>query len=115
MGLDFINKTKKAFHKGLDQARVDLCTPDLFMLNPNQQPRAYAATVRPNTELVVGEHLCVRARGDTVLALRGIDVVAEFCDLPTQTAQAINDSHYEAHGTVQAVYDPAATAEITIC
>ena len=57
MGLDFIEKTSETFHKGLDQSRVDLCAPDLFSLHPTQEPRAYAAIIRPMVELSVGDEV----------------------------------------------------------
>ena len=49
-----------------------------------------------------------------VVALRGIDVVGQFDSLPSETVSAIIESHSEAYGRVQAVYERARTAEITI-
>ncbi len=46
MGLDFIRKAAPAFHKGLDQKRIELATPTLFTQQPGAAPRTYAAHVR---------------------------------------------------------------------
>ena len=46
MGLDFIRKAAKSFHKRLDQSRIDLLTPHLFTQQPSCEPRAYAATIK---------------------------------------------------------------------
>ena len=114
MGIDFIQKTSDTFHKSLDQSRIDLCTTDLFTLNPTQEPRAYAAIIRPMVELNAGDEVGVRIVEGKIVVLRGIDVVAEFDSLPSETTKAIIESHCEAFGKVQAVYERAHTAEITI-
>ena len=115
MGIDFISKTAKSFHKGLDQSRIDLGTPDLFTRHPDREPRAYAARIRANTKLSPGEDLCVRLQDGSVIAQRGMDVVAEFDAPPSELVDALNESYGEACGTVQVVYKIADTAEITVC
>lgn len=115
MGLDFIRKAAKSFHKGLDQSRIDLGTPDLFTRQPDCEPRAYAATVRDDRKLSPGEDLSVRFHGGKVVAQRGMDVVAEFDSPPAELVEALKESYGEACGTVTEVYDIADTAEIAVC
>ena len=115
MGLDFIRKATKSFHKGLDQSRVKLGTPDLFTRRPNCEPRAYAATIRKNQKLSPGEDLCVRQHGGKIIVQRGMDIVAEFKSPPEELVEGLNESYGEACGTVREVYEIAATAEITVC
>ena len=115
MGLDFIRKAAKSFHKGLDQARVDLCTPGLFTQRPHCESRAYAAEIRANRELSPGEELCVRFHDGKIVAQRGMGIVAEFHTPPSELVEALKESFGEACGTVLEVYDDADTAEISVC
>ena len=115
MGLDFIRKSAKSFHKGLDQSRIDLATPDLFTRQPNCEPRAYAATIRGDRKLIPGEDLSVRFQDGKVVAQSGMDIVAEFDAPPAELVEALRESHGEAWGTVREVYEIADTAEITVC
>ena len=115
MGIDFISKAAKSFHKGLDQSRIELGTPDLFTQRPDCEPRAYAAKIRANTKLSPGEDLCVRLQDGNVVAQRGMDVVAEFDAPPSELIEALKESYGEACGTVQEVYEIADTAEISVC
>lgn len=115
MGVDFIHKAAKSFRKGLDQSRIDLCTPDLFTKHPDRKTRAYAATIQANHKLSPGEDLCVRFYGKKIVAQRGMDIVAEFNTAPTELVEALKNSYGEACGTVQEIYEMADTAEITVC
>lgn len=115
MGLDFIRRAARSFHKGLDQSRIDLATPDLFTRKPDCQPRAYAATIQPNQKLRTGEDLGVRFQDGKIIAQRGTAIVAEFDSPPEELVEALSASYGEASGTVTEVYDIADTAEITVC
>ena len=115
MGVDFIRRAAKSFHKGLDQSRIDLGTPDLFTRQPNCEPRAYAAAIRTNRHLSPGEDLSVRFHNGKIVAQRGMDIVAEFDAPPAELVEALKESYGEACGTVQEVYEIADTAEITVC
>lgn len=115
MGVDFIRKAAKTFHKGLDQSRIDLCTPGLFTQRPDCEPRSYAASIRANRKVVPGEDLCVRFHDGKVVAQRGMDIVAVFDAPPAELVEAVKDSWGEACGTVREVYEIADTAEITVC
>ena len=115
MGLDFIRKAAKSFHKGLDQSRIDLCTPGLFSHRPDREPRAYAARIRANRTLTPGEDLCVRFHHGMIVAQRGLDIVAIFDAPPPELVEALTESYGEACGTVRVVYEIAETAEISVC
>ena len=116
MGVDFIRKTAKSFHKGLDQSRIDLCTPGLFKQSPEREPRSYAANIRANQNLAPGEELCIRLHDDgKIVAQRGMDIVAVFDAPPMELVEAVKESWSEAYGTVREVYEIADTAEITVC
>lgn len=115
MGVDFIRKAAKSFHKGLDRSRIDLRTPDLFTRLPDCEPRTYAATIRANRELRSGEDLCVRLEGDQVVARRGMDTIAQIDSLPADLVEALQQSYGEACGTVREVHEIADIAEITVC
>ena len=115
MGLDFIQKAAKSFHKGLDRSRIELGTPDFFTRRPNREPRAYAAKIRANTQLTLGEDLCVRFQNANVVAQRGMDIVADFVEPPMELIEALEDSFGEACGTVREVYDIGDVAEISVC
>ena len=115
MGVDFIWKAAKSFHKGLDRSRLDLATPGLFTRQPSCEPRAYAAKIREGNRLIPGEELSVRLQEDKILAQRCMDVVAEFESPPDELLEALEESFGEAYGKVVAVHDIADMAEITIC
>ena len=115
MGLDFIHKAAKSFHKGLDRSRIELATPDLFTRRPDREPRTYAAKIRPNARMIPGEDLCVRFQDGSIVAQRGMDVIADFSAPPAELTEALMESYGEACGTVREVYETADTAEISIC
>ena len=115
MGVDFIRKAAKSFHKGLDQSRIDLGTPSLFTRQPDREPRAYAATIRENRKLSRGEDLSVRIHEGKIVAQRGMDIVAEFDAPPVELVESLEESYGEACGTVHEVYEIADTVEITVC
>ena len=115
MGVDFIHKAAKSFHKGLDTSRIELATPDLFTRYPDREPRAYAAKIRRDKQVNCGEDLCVLFHGSKIIAQRGMEVVAEFTAPPPELVEALKKSHGEACGTVLEFYEVAGIAEITVC
>lgn len=115
MGIDFIRKAAPSFRKGLDRRRIELATPNLFTQQPTSAPRAYAAQLRGDKPLAVGEKLGVRLDGQNVLATRGLDLVAVFKSPTAELKSALSASFGEACGTVQAVHSAARIAEITVC
>src|SRR6202030_4505452 len=107
MGVDFIRRAARSFHKGLDRRRIELGTPNLFTQEPTSAPRTYAANVRNGETLAAGEKLGVRLDGERVLAMRGLDPVATFDSPPPELVKALSASHGEACGVVQQVHDMA--------
>lgn len=115
MGLDFIRNAAKSFRKGLDQSRIDLCTPNLFTQLPECEPRGYTVKIRSNRRLRPGEDLCVRFHNGKIVAQRGMDIIAEFNAPPSELVAALKESYGEACGNVREVYEIADMAEITVC
>jgi hypothetical protein len=115
MGIDFIRKAAPSFRKGLDWRRIELATPNLFTQEPISVPRAYAAQLRNDQTITVGEKLGVRLDGQNVLALRGLELVAIFKSPTADLKDALTASFGEACGTVQAFHSIARIAEITVC
>src|SRR5687768_6911051 len=114
MGMEFVRKAAKSFHKGLDKSRARLGAPGLFTQEPTSSPRAYAADLRSGQSVQAGEKVGVRMDGPNVVALRGLDRVATFKN-PAGLKEALAQSHGEACGTVRAVHGMAGVVEITIC
>jgi hypothetical protein len=115
MGIDFIKKAAPRFRKGLDRRRIELATPTLFSREPAAAPRAYAAQLRNDKPLAVGDKLSVRLDGHSVLAMRGLDLIAVFKSPTTELKRALSASFGEACGTVQVIHSVARIAEITVC
>jgi hypothetical protein len=115
MGLDFVRRAARSFHKGLDRRRIELGTPTLFTQEPTVVPRTYAASLRNGQTLKIGDKLGVHLDGDQVLAMRGLSTVATINAAPADLLNALSESHGEACGIVQQVYDIACVAEIQIC
>ena len=115
MGLDFVRKAAKPFNKGLDHSLVELATPGLFTVQPDCQPRSYAATIRSGKGLSCGEELNIRLSDGKVIAQKGIDTVAEIDSPPRDLMEALVKSYGVAQGKVQEVYETAETAEIAVC
>lgn len=115
MGLDFVRKAARAFHKGLDVRRIQLATPTLFSEQPISAPRTYAATLGSSQTLTAGEKLSIRLEGELVLAMRGLNPVATVKNPPAELVSALSASYGEACGTVQQVHSIASVAEISIC
>jgi hypothetical protein len=115
MGVDFIRRTARSFHKGLDRRRIELGTPTLFTQQPETAPRTYAANVCAGATLAAGEKVGVRLDGDCVIAMRGLDPIATINRPPADLVAALSASHGEACGTVLHMHDIAHVAEITVC
>jgi hypothetical protein len=115
MGLDFVRKVAKSFHKGLDRDRIGLATLDLFTQYPTFAQRAYAATVHDGQRVSAGDELSVRLEGEQVVLLRGLDLVATV-DIPSvELKEALSSSYGEACGTVLQVHTMAHMAEVRVC
>ena len=115
MGVDFIKRTARAFHKGLDWRRIEAAIPKLFTQQPTAIPRTYAARLCSGQKLNTGEKVGVRREGEHVLAMRGLDLVATINSPSPELLEALSVGHGEASGVVQQVHDMARTAEIAVC
>jgi hypothetical protein len=115
MGIEFVRKAAKSFHKGLDRRRMELATPDLFTRHPSIAPRSYAATLRTDHTAMAGEKLGVRLEGQDIFVLRGLDRIAVFNSPPIELKDALHASHGEACGHILQVHAMAGIVEIAIC
>jgi hypothetical protein len=115
MGIDIIRKAAPSFRKALDRLRIKLGTPTLFTQQPIGTPLAYAAKLRLDKTVALGEKLGVRLDGQLVPATRGLDHVATFSNPTPELKEALKASHGEACGVVQTVHTIAGVAEITVC
>jgi hypothetical protein len=115
MGLDFVKKAARSFHKGLDYHRIELGTPTLFTAEPSVVPRTYAASVRSGHTLKAGDKLSVHLDRGQVLAMRGLSTVATLNSPPAELLNALSESHGEACGIVLQVHEIAHVAEVQVC
>ena len=115
VGVDFINRIKKPFKKGLDRARVELATPHLFTKEPNHQARSYKASIVEGESISEHDTLNVRLmEKNQVVALKGLNVVAELESPPGDLIEGLRESHGEGCGTVLVVHALASVAEIEV-
>ena len=115
MGLDFLEKTNKSIRKKWDRVRVELGTADLFRRSPERAGCSAAYDMVANARLTAGEVLTVEASGTSLVARRGLNVVAQASAPPPQILQAIKDSYGIAKGTVEQVHEVAGVVEILSC
>ena len=116
MGVDFIEKAKRAFRKGLDQSRVELGTPHLFSRQPDEEPRSYSVSLRGKRRLKTNEEVGVRLReGGEVVVMDGLDVIGEFNSPPEELVKALQASAGEGCGTVVKMHETAGVAEMSVC
>jgi hypothetical protein len=114
MGVDFVKRAARSFHKGLDRRRIELATPTLFTQQPTSAPRTYAANFCNGKTVQPGETLGVRLEGQQVLAMRGLDTVATINSPTAELIEALSVGHGEASGVVQQVHEIAGVAEISV-
>ena len=115
MGDDFLSRTKPAITKHIDGKRVALATPDLFTLNPADQPRRSVASIDSNTAICSGERVILEAQGRSILLLKGNAVVGRFDNPAPEILKAISNSGGAAGGIVHRVLKLSRKAEVSLC
>ena len=115
MGVDFIRRTARSFHKGLDRRRIELASPNLFVHSIRAKPRTYSAQMCSGQRIEAGEKLGVRLEGQLVVAMRGLDPVATISSPTGELLEALADGHREASCVVQEVHEMARVVEIWLC
>jgi len=115
MGVEFIEKATPSFKKSWDRRLTELGTADLFTRVPACAARTAAADILGGARLEAGETLTVEAQNGTLIARRGIGVVARFSRSAPELVQAVKDSCGVAKGTVERVHPLAGVAEISLC
>ena len=114
MGVDFVKKAARSFHKGLDKRRVELGTPTLFTQQPTSTPRSYAAKCCSGKTVAAGEILGMRLQGNQICATRGLDTVATIDSPAPELVQALSAGFGEASCVVQQFHEIAGVAEVSI-
>ena len=113
MGVEFLESKAPAFRKGRDKARRDMCTPDLFKVQPTLTPTTYVASLHNGTKLEVGDTLGMRLEGDAVVLRQGLQPIGTL-DRPTpELRQNIALSYNECTGTVHVVYGLSNRIEVS--
>ena len=115
MGVDFIRRTARSFHKGLDKRRIELASPSLFTHSIRAKPRTYSAQMCIGQKIDAGEKLGVRLEEQLVVAMRGLDLVATISSPVPELLEALVDGHGEASCVVQEVHEMARIVEIWLC
>lgn len=115
MGVDFVRKIARSFHKGLDRRRIELATPTLFARPVTAAPRRYAVSLQDRQVVCGDEQLGVHLAGDRVVMLRGLLQVGVFERPSAALLDALAESHGEACAIVREVHDLARTAEVELC
>ena len=117
MGVDFIGKIKKTFKKGIDRARIERGTPDLFSTKMTEEPRSYTVSLinsrhglTDKSSVIVNLQDCGK-----IVIMKELDVIGSFISPSEELVQTLNASEGEACGRVVAVYDAAMLAEILVC
>jgi hypothetical protein len=115
MGVDFLERAKKAFRRSWDRERVALATPDLLRREPGCAGVSVAGDIVEGVEVTPGDRLTVELAPRGLIARRGLTEVVRMPQAPPDVVEAVRQAHGAAPGTVGQVHEPAGVAEITIC
>lgn len=115
MGTDFIEKTKKGFHKHLDRERAKLATANLFTREPVNVCETFVAESQGRRTFSQGDALVAEVSGGNLVLKRGLDVVAIAPDPPTAVLEAVRESCGIATAIVQDYHEGAGILEVTLC
>ena len=115
MGADFPRRAKKTFDKSWDQARVQLCTADLFTQQPACAGQSAAFELLGDASLKAGDLVTVEKEGSDLVARRCLTPVARAVKPPIDMLKAFEDSCEIAQGTVHLIHSAAGVAEIGLC
>ncbi len=115
MGVDFLERTKKTIRVGWDRSRVRLATADLLTRMPERTACSVAFDVIGESVVHEGENLTVDVQESTLIARRGLTVVARRTDPPPAVLQAIKESSCQADATVGRVHPISRVLELDLC
>ena len=114
MGVDFLDRAKKAFRHSWDRERVALATPDLLRREPGCAGVSVAGDIVDGAQLSPGDKLTVELASRGLIARRGLAEVVRMPQVPPEVIEAVRQGH-GAVGTVEQVHEPAGVAEISLC
>jgi hypothetical protein len=115
MGVDFLGRTKKTFHKSWDQARSRLFTSDLFLQIPDCAGHSAVFDLMGELNVKQGDLVTVEKVGGILVARHCLREVGRAANPPVEILKAVEDSCGVAKGTIHQIYAGAAVAEISLC
>jgi hypothetical protein len=115
MGVDFLKRIGKSFHKALDRGEVALRTPNLMSSNVQCANRSALGHVVKDASIVTGETVIIRRLCDKLVAQRGSEVVIEFDAPPADYAKHLREGADVAIGEVTNVHPLSKTVEVSLC
>lgn len=113
MGVDFLNRMKKTFHRTLDQRLVTLRTPTMLDADVACIHRSARGNIKNSASLSEGERLMIRESGGKFVALRGNETVIEFQNPPADFADRIQRGGGIGMGQVTVINPISQTAEVS--
>jgi hypothetical protein len=115
MGVDFLKRVGKSFHKALDRGAVALRTPQLMGARVQCVNRSALGQVVNDAAIVTGETVIIRLRGDRLVCQRGTEVVIRFDTPPADFANHVRDGAGVEIGEVTKVHPLSGTVEVSFC
>jgi hypothetical protein len=114
MGAEELTKRRQSHDKYVDRQRVELATPNLFTLMPENQPRSCVATLIGDAAVSIGEFFVIEASNNGLVARRGNSIVLTILDPPADVLSAVRTGAGIASGTVQHVYKLSRRVQVMI-
>lgn len=115
MGVDFLNRMKKSYHRSLDRRAVALRTPTLLDADVTCVNRTARGKIRNNAKLCEGESVMIREIEGKFVAQRGHEPVVELEKPPADYTDRIRRGGGIAEGTVTVINPISQTAEVSFC
>ncbi len=115
MGVDFLKRIGRSFHKALDRGEVALRTPQLLGARVQCVNRSARGQVVNDATIITGETVIIRLRGDKLVGQHGTEVVIEFDAPPADFASHVRDGAGVEIGEVTKVHPLSGTVEVSFC
>lgn len=114
MGVDFLQRIGRTLKRSWDEGRVRMATPDLMTRELVGGSRGMAADLVNGAKLSTGDAVTLELDGASIVARRGMNVVARNPSPSPGAVEAITRHHNILPGTVNTVHDVAGMVEITL-
>jgi len=115
MGVDFLKRVGKSFHRALDRGAVALRTPSLLDADVTCVNRTARGSIQKQAKLEQNERVIVRDIEGRLVAQRGNEVVLVFDKPPADYAAHVRKGAGVAIGEITVVHPISQTAEVSIC